>query len=298
MSLKELFITHKVVSIITCAVIGTAAVGGAGYGIYAVNTANNAEQTAEEVVSEEPTTVEDTTVTEAPVTTVEKEDKTEEVKEEKTEEVKEDTSKKEETSASKKNDSKTTTKTESKSDSKKSDSKSDTKTEAKTDNSKNDTTKTETATSNTSNNSTSGNTASPDTKKNTGTSGNSNSSASTDTKNTFVDDGKGSSSKWHYETIHHDAVYETQTREVHHPEQGHWEVVDDSYYVTRPVYNTETQVIDGCEYPPGTLQVGTNEVYCPHESNTWIVDEVDHWETVTEQVMVKPAWDEKVKVYD
>ena len=297
MSLKELFITHKVVSIITCAVIGTAAVGGAGYGIYAVNTANNAEQTAEEVVSEEPTTVEDTTVTEAPVTTVEKEDKTEEVKEEKTEEVKEDTSKKEETSASKKNDSKTTTKIESKSDSKKSDSKSDTKTEAKTDN-KTDTTKTETATSNTSNNSTSGNTASPDTKKNTGTSGNSNSSASTDTKNTFVDDGKGSSGKWHYETIHHDAVYETQTREVHHPEQGHWEVVDDSYYVTRPVYNTETQVIDGCEYPPGTLQVGTNEVYCPHESNTWIVDEVDHWETVTEQVMVKPAWDEKVKVYD
>ena len=297
MSIKELFITHKVASIITCAVIGTAAVGGAGYGIYAVNTANNATPVAEEVVSEEPTTVQDTVVTEAPVTTVEKEDKTEEVKEEKAEEVKEDTSKKEETSASKKNDSKTTTKIESKSDSKKSDSKSDTKTEAKTDN-KTDTTKTETATSNTSNNSTSGNTASPDTKKNTGTSGNSNSSASTDTKNTFVDDGKGSSGKWHYETIHHDAVYETQTREVHHPEQGHWEVVDDSYYVTRPVYNTETQVIDGCEYPPGTLQVGTDEVYCPHESNTWIVDEVDHWETVTEQVMVKPAWDEKVKVYD
>lgn len=290
MSLKELFITHKVASIITCTVIGTAAVGGAGYGIYAVNTANNATPVAEEVVSEETTTVEDTVVTEAPVTTVEKEDKTEEVKEEKTEEVKEDTSKKEETSASKKNDSKTTTK--------KSENKSDTKTETKTDN-KNDATKTETATSNTSNNSASGNTASSDTKKNTGTSSNSNSSTSTDTKkNTFVDDGKGSSGKWHYETIHHDAVYETQTREVHHPEQGHWEVVDDSYYVTEPVYNTETQVIDGCEYPPGTLQVGTNEVYCPHESNEWIVDEEDHWETVTEQVMVKPAWDETTIVYD
>lgn len=278
MSLKQLFITHKLASILICATVGVTAVGGAGYGIYAANKNNETAPTTNEVVEEEVSTeteevptVQETNKNTEDVTTSTSSEKKEEVKKEETA-VKSDEKKTEETTK-KQEEEKT----------------SDT---AKTDTSKkNDTAKKQETSSNSQTSSTtSSNKTSTDTKKSETKKDTTASAPDSSTKNN-----DSQKYTYHTEVEHHDAVYETVEWQEWVPPVTHTETRTIEF--DREIYNTETLNINGGEYPPGTYVTGYEHVVAGTYEEP-VEDVPGYYETKTEQQKVKSAYDEYYTVCD
>lgn len=279
MSIKELFITHKLASILICATVGVTAVGGAGYGIYAANKNNETTPTTNEVVEAEvsteteevPTVQETNKNTEDATTSTSTSEKKEEVK-------------KEETAT--KSDEKKTEETVKKQDEKKT---SDT---AKTDTSKKETTtkKQESSSNSQTSSTTSNNKTSTDTKKSETKKDSTASTSNSSTKNN-----ESQKLTYHTEVEHHDAVYETVEWEEYVPPVTHTETRTIEF--DNEIYNTETLNINGVEYPPGTYVTGYEHVVAGTYEEP-VEDVPGHYETKTEQRKVKNAYDIYYSVCD